>query len=222
MREQFALILESLRNSWFLIATWSPRVLVAVLLLIVGWLLARGVQRLIVRVLRLLRLETAAERTGVDDFLVRGGVRFTIVTLVGQVFYWGLLLIFTIAVFNVLGLAVGPEVSARLGGFLPRILAALAVLVFGGLVTRFIRGFLEAYLGNVGVKGGTGIAWMVQIALLAFVAVLALEQLGIATTLLVSAFQLAFGGLCLALALAFGLGGRAWAESILEKTRTKR
>ncbi len=222
MREQFALILESLRNSWYLVAAWIPRVLVAVLLLIIGWLLARGVQRLVVKVLRLLRLETAAERTGVDDFLIRGGVRFTVVTLVGQVFYWGLLLVFTIAVFNVLGLTMGPELMDRLASFVPRVIAALAVLVFGILGARFIAGFVEAYLGNVGMKGGSGIGWMVQIALLAFVAVLALEQLGIAVTLLVSAFQLAFGGLCLALALAFGLGGRAWAESILEKTRSKR
>lgn len=222
MREQFALILESLRTSWLLVAAWIPRVLVAVLLLIVGWLLARGVQRLVVRVLRLLRLETAAERTGVDDFLVRGGVRFTVVTLVGQVFYWGLLLIFTIAVFNLLGLTMGPELMDRLARFVPRVVAALAVLVFGTLAARFIRGFVEAYLGNVGVKGGTGIGWLVQIALLAFVAVLALEQLGIAVTILVSAFQLAFGGLCLALALAFGLGGRAWAESLLERTKSKR
>jgi hypothetical protein len=54
------------------------------------------------------------------------------------------------------------------------------------------------------------------------VGILALEQLGMAVNLLALAFQLAFGGLCLALALAFGLGGRTWAESILEKRRAKR
>ena len=59
-------------------------------------------------------------------------------------------------------------------------------------------------------------------ALMAFVVILALEQLEIDVGLLSAAFQLAFGGLCLGLALAFGLGGRAWAESILERTRHKR
>jgi hypothetical protein len=58
--------------------------------------------------------------------------------------------------------------------------------------------------------------------LLGFVAILALEQLGIDVSLLSSAFQLAFGGLCLGLALAFGLGGRAWAESILDRTRNNK
>lgn len=222
MREQFTLILEALRNSWLMVAAWLPRVLVAVLLLIIGWLVARGVRRLVLWLLRLLRLEAAAERTGLDDFLVRGGVRLTVVTLVGQIFYWGLLLIFTVTVFNVLGLTMGPELMDRLTRFVPNVVAALIVLVFGTLAARFIRGFVEAYLGNVGMKGGTSIGLLVQGALLAFVAVLALEQLGIAVNLLVSAFQLAFGGLCLALALAFGLGGRAWAESILERKRSGR
>jgi len=222
MREQFTLILEALRNSWLMVAAWLPRVLVAVLLLIIGWLVARGVQRLVLWLLRLLRLEAAAERTGLDDFLVRGGVRLTVVTLVGQIFYWGLLLIFTVTVFNVLGLTMGPELMDRLTRFVPNVVAALIVLVFGTLAARFIRGLVEAYLGNVGMKGGASIGLLVQGALLAFVAVLALEQLGIAVNLLVSAFQLAFGGLCLALALAFGLGGRAWAESILERKRSGR
>ena len=99
MREQFDLILDSLQSSWFQIAAYLPRVLTAIVLLILGWLIARTVQRVVVRLLRLARLEAAAEQTGVDDFLVRGGVRFTVVTLIGEILYWGLLLIFAIAVF---------------------------------------------------------------------------------------------------------------------------
>lgn len=221
MREELVLILDSLRNSWFLVSALFPRLLIGAILLLIGWLLARGTQRLVVKLLRLLRFEAAAEHTGVDDFLVRGGVRFTVVTLVGQVFYWSLLLMFTVAVFNVLGLTMGPELMERLARHVPSVVAALAVLVFGSLAARFIGGFVSAYLGNVGVKSSANIGLLVQGTLFAFVAVLALEQLGIAVNLLTSAFQLAFGGLCLALALAFGLGGRAWAESILARTRAK-
>jgi hypothetical protein len=74
----------------------------------------------------------------------------------------------------------------------------------------------------VGVKGSERIGILVQAALVAFVVLLALEQLRIDVKLLDSAFQLAFGGICLALAIAFGLGGRNWAESILERTWSKR
>lgn len=222
MRDDFALILTSLRDSWYQIAAFLPRVLVALVLLIIGWLLARGLRWLGVRLLRLLRVDVAAERTGVDDFLLRGGVRFTVVTLTGQFIYWVVLLIFVIAMFSVLGLTIGPELVARVAGYVPSVVAALAILVFGSLIARFVRGLVEAYLNNFGVKASARIAMLVHGALLAFVAILALEQVGIAVDLLTSAFKLAFGGLCLGLALAFGLGGRSWAESILERTRSKR
>jgi mechanosensitive ion channel-like protein len=222
MRDDFVLILTSLRDTWYQIAAFLPRVLVALVLLIVGWLLARGLRWLGERLLRLLRVDLAAERTGVDDFLLRGGVRFTVVTLTGQFIYWVVLLIFVIAMFSVLGLSIGPDLVARLTGYVPSVVAALAILVFGSLIARFIRGLVEAYLNNFGVKASARIAMLVHGTLLAFVAILALEQVGIAVDLLTSAFKLAFGGLCLGLALAFGLGGRSWAESILERTRSKR
>ncbi len=222
MREQFALILDSLQHSWYQVATFTPRLLVAALLLIVGWLLARAAKWIAVQLLRRARVEEAAEHTGLDDFLLRGGVRFTVVTLVGETIYWGILLMFSLAMFNVLGLTLGTDMVGRVVDYVPNVVAAMIVLVFGSLGARFIRGIVEAYLNNVGVKEADNLGLLVYGALLAFVAILALEQLGIDVGLLTSAFQLAFGGLCLGLALAFGLGGRAWAESILERKRNRK
>ncbi|HEX5004568.1 MAG TPA: hypothetical protein VFV65_04590 [Gemmatimonadales bacterium] len=222
MRDEFRLILESLQNSWYQIAAFLPRFLVALVLLILGWLLARGAQWLVVQALRRARLEEAAEHTGLDDFLLRGGVRFTVVTLVGRTIYWGVLLIFSLAVFDLLGMTLGSDLVGRAADYVPNVLAAMVVLVFGSLAARFVRGLAEAYLNNVGVKEASGLGLLVHGAMFSFVIILALEQLGIDVHLLSAAFQLAFGGLCLGLALAFGLGGRAWAESILERTRNKR
>lgn len=222
MRDEFGLILESLQNSWYQVAVIAPRILVALLLLGVGWALARAAEWLVVRVLRRVRIEEAAEHTGLDDFLLRGGVRFTLVTLVGRTLYWGILLMFSLAMINVLGLSMGTDVMARLSEYLPNVVVGVIVLVFGSLGARFVRGLVEAYLNNVGVKEAASLGLVVHGALMAFVVILALEQLEIDVGLLSSAFQLAFGGLCLGLALAFGLGGRGWAESILERTRNRR
>lgn len=222
MREQFDLILESLRTSWFQVMSILPRVLTAVVLLLVGWIIARTMRRVVVRVLRFLRLEAAAETTGVDDFLVRGGVRFTVVTLIGEFVYWGLLMTFFLAVFNLSGVTMGPDFVQRIASYVPSIMAALVVLLFGTLGARLLRGIVEAYLGNIGMKDSDRIGILVQMAMLAFVILLALQQLRIDVAILASVFQLAFGAVCLALALAFGLGGRAWAESILQRSWGKR
>ena len=222
MRDQITQILESLRNSWYQVAAFMPRLVAALLLLSVGWLLARLAEWIAVQVLRRVRAEEAAEQAGVDDFLLRGGVRFTLVTLVGRTIYWGVLLIFSLAMFNVLGLTVGADLMAQVVDYVPNVVAALIVVAFGSLGAKFVRGIVEAYLNNMGVKEATNLGLLVYGALLAFVAILALEQLRIDVALLRSAFELAFGGLCLGLALAFGLGGRAWAESILDRTRNQK
>lgn len=222
MRDQLVLIVDSLRSSWLQIVGFFPRLLGALLILIAGWLVARAIRWLAVRLMRLLHLEVAAEHTGLDDFLLRGGVRFTIVTLVGQAIYWGIILVFTLAAFELLGLTVGPDLMRQLGSAMPNLGAALVVLVFGSVGARLVRGLVDAYLNNIGLKEAASIGLLLHGAMIAFVILLSLEQLGLAVTLLASVFQFAFGGLCLGLAIAFGLGGRRWAESILERNRSKR
>lgn len=214
----FGPILDSLRETWWQIQLFLPRLLGAIGFLILGWLVAKLARRIVIRVLRWIRLETAAERAGIEDFLLRGGVRFTTVTLIGQVVYWLLLLIVVLAAFSILGLAMSAALVEDVAGYLPNVLVALIIVVFGSLLARFVGGAVRTWLNNVGVQGALAISVLAQGAMLVFVGTLALEQLKIGGQVLVSAFQLAFGGLCLALALAFGLGGRDWAAGILDRS----
>ncbi len=215
-------ILDALRLTWSQLQIFSPRMVGASLLLIFGWLFARAVQNGLVRLLRWARLESAAERTGVETFLMRGGVPFTAVTLAGAIVYWVLMLVVALAVFNVLELEVSGAILAQVSAYLPNILVALVIVVFGAMLARFVAGLVETYLNNVGVDRAREIAFLTRMATLAFILTLALRQLQFAGDVLLSAFQLAFGGLCLALALAFGLGGKDWAARILERTRKPR
>ena len=89
--------------------------------------------------------------------------------------------------------------------------------MFWSLLARFVRGAVHTWLNNVGARSGEFVGVLAHVAMLVFVALLALEQLRIGGQVLISAFQLAFGGLCLALALAFGLGGREWATGVLNR-----
>jgi hypothetical protein len=215
-------LLDSLRTTWAQVVEFSPEVIGAFLFLVLGWLLAQLARRLVIRLLRLMRIDVAAERGGVEDFLLRGGVRYTAVTLMGQLVYWSVLLVSVLAVFNLLGLPMSSTLFDQVAGYLPNVLAALIIVIFGSILGRFVRGAVHTWLNNVGAQGGQLAGIMAHAAILVFVAVLALEQLRIGGQVLVSAFQLAFGGLCLALALAFGLGGREWASSVLERTRKNR
>jgi len=90
------------------------------------------------------------------------------------------------------------------------------VLILGSLLGQFVGALTFAYLANLRVAGARVISVIARWAVVVFVIALSLEQLSIGGQVLVSAFQIAFGALCLALALAFGLGGREWAARVLD------
>lgn len=199
------------------LASFVPRLVVALVLLIGGWLVARVVRRAAIRFLRLVRLDVAAERAGFEDFLLQGGVRLTTVTIVATAIYWLILLTVILVALDSLGWPTAAALLNRVVLYVPNVIIATLLLLFGSLLGRVVRGAVFTYLNNIGVEGAVVISHVAQWALMVFVISIALEQLSIGGAILVSAFQIAFGALCLALALAFGLGGRRWAAHILDK-----
>jgi Mechanosensitive ion channel, conserved TM helix len=221
MVEQMRAVWESLEVFWRQIGASLPRAFAALVLLVGGWLVARLARKLTIRLLRLARVDVLAERAGIEDFLVQGGVKFTTVTIIANVVYWFILLTLILAVFNSLGLHAAAELFNRLVLYVPNVIAAVVILIFGSLFARFVQSALLTYLSNVGVAGAEGMSNVARFAIFIFVVSIALEQLSIGGQILVSAFQIAFGAFCLALALAFGLGGREWAARVLENLEKK-
>lgn len=219
--EQVNLFLESLRSFWLELSSFLPQLVGAIVLFIVGWLLAKVVQRIVRRGLQLIRFDVLAEKSGIEGFLLQGGVRFTTVTLVSNIVYWFILLTVILAALNTLGLQAAADLFNQIILYIPNVLVAIIVLIFGALFAKFVRSATFTYLSNVGIDGAEVISTVAQYAILVFTVSIALEQLAIGGEILVSAFQIAFGALCLALAIAFGLGGKEWAGRILENLSKK-
>jgi hypothetical protein len=217
MAEQMNTTLDSLRDFGGQIINLLPQLLIAAVLLIVGWLIAKLLRRMIVKLLRLLRVDVAAEKAGVEDFLLQGGVQYTTVTIIANFVYWAVIFTVILAALNSLGLAGAQELFNKIILYIPNVIIATLVLIFGTLFAKLVQRVTFTYLSNVGIAGAEFVSHVAQWALIVFVVSVALEQLAIGGQVLVSAFQIAFGALCLALALAFGLGGRDWATHILEK-----
>jgi hypothetical protein len=210
-------LLSSLRNSWNGIVAILPDLGMAVLLLLAGWLIARLARKLTARVLRALRVDALAERSGFDDYLIRGGVDMTAVTLIAGAVYWLILAGVSLALLDALGLRAASVLLDRFGNFLPNLVVAIVILVFGSLLARIVGALVFSYLSNIGSPAANGIGALSRYALLAFVFFMAAEQLAIRTEVLVSGFQIAFAAVCLAAALAFGLGGRDWAAQVISR-----
>ena len=203
------------------VATYGLNVLGGIVLLIVGWLFARLLRRIAIRLLRAARVDEIAERSGIDDFLVQGGVEITTVSLIAGALYWLVLAAVFITLLDALGLRTADILLERITVFVPNLVMAIGILVFGSLLSRVIGGLVFSYLSNIGSSAAGPIGALARYALLVFVVFMAAEQLAIRTEVLVSAFQIAFAAFCLAAALAFGLGGRDWAQQVISRYTRK-
>lgn len=214
-------LLQSLRNTAGNIWAHLPDLVLALLLLIAGWLIAKLIRQVAIRVMKAAQVDELAERSGLDDFLVQGGVEYTTVTLIAGAFYWLIMAAVFIALLDALGLQAAQLLLSRLANFVPNLVVAVGILVFGSLLSRIVGGLVYSYLSNIGTAAAEPIGALARYALLVFVVFMAAEQLAIQTEVLVSAFQIAFAALCLAAALAFGLGGRDWAEKVINRYTRK-
>lgn len=210
-------LLASLERQWYAFVDALPDVALAFVLLFAGWLFAKLIRRLAVRFFRIIRLDVLAERAGIEDFLIQGGVQFTAVTLLAGALYWMILLGIFVALLDALGVQAAGDLFTRMVNYLPNLVLAVGILVFGSLFARILGGVVYSYLSNIGSTAAEPIGALARFAFLGFVLFTAAEQLAIESRVLVSAFQIAFSALCLALALAFGIGGRDWAASVIDR-----
>lgn len=221
MRQQLGIVVDSLRSFLTQLGGFLPRLLGALLILFIGWIVARWLRTGVRKLLQVVRFDEVSKKSGVDDMLSQGGVTLTANGVIAALIYWLVMLVTLLAAIDSLGLAVASDALNRVVLYLPNVVVAVLILIFGALFGNLIRGIVGTYLANAQVAGARTISTIAQYAILVFAASVALVQLGIGQELVTSAFQIAFGAVCLALALAFGLGGRDWASRMIDKTFRK-
>lgn len=222
MQQQLDVFVASLTSFWTQMAAFIPQLLAALVLLFLGWILANVVRSAISKVLDTLKFDELGKKTGIEAFMRQGNIDLTLSRLIANLIYWIILLVVIVTVANSLGLTTVAELFNKVVFYLPNIIVAVLVLVFGVLIARFINRLVFAYLNNMGVEGALTLSTLAEYAVIIFVVFVALEQLQIGTHLLISAFQIGFGAIGLALALAFGLGGKEWAASVIKRLTEKK
>lgn len=210
------MLLEPLRISLREVGTFVPRVVLAIVILVAGWLTAKIVRFAIVKMLRAVNFNVVTEKAGIDGFLRQGGGDFDTIALIGALFYWLVILAALMIAFNSLGLAYVTDLIGRVVLFVPKVLVAVVILVFGTYFARFVAAALTTYLSNVGVGEAHVIGRLALYAIMAFVVLIALDQLGLGE-ILRQTFLIVVAAIAFALALAFGLGGQKRAAELIER-----
>lgn len=193
----------------------GPKVLAMLVILVVGYLVARVVAKVVTTLSEKIGLQTAAQRSGLAESMQHMGIRRNVPAIVGTIVFWLLMCVFVMTAFNILGLEKLSVAMGRLVDYIPNLLVATVVIVVGLLVASFLRGVVATSADRVGLTYAEHLAnaCYYVLALLTFIA--AFDQLGIVFALLDKLILIAFGGLALGFGLSFGLGGRDVMAGIL-------
>jgi hypothetical protein len=222
MRETWTdILLSSFREVVERLAQAAPRLLATVTLVLVGWIVAAVARRLTVRVLRAADLDGRCGRWGLTATLSRSGLRQPPTVLLGRLIFWTIFVVALLMGIEALEMPATAGLVAVVLRFLPNLVVAGLVMVIGWLLANFLAQAALIGAVNAQVAGAPLIAGAVRWLVLVFAGGAALTQLGIAREMVLLAFGIAFGGTVLALALAFGLGGKELAREILESRLRK-
>lgn len=194
-----------------------PNLIGAIIIFIAGWLLARLLKLAAVKLLRLIKFDTAGEKTGLIEFLQKGNITKTPTEIVGTLIYWFIMILVLIASLDALGLPIVSDMLNQVFLYIPNVVAAVIVLILGMLFGNLLSAVVRTAASNAGITASEGLGKAALYAIVLFSASIALVQLGIGEDIVESAFIIAFGATALALALAFGLGGKELASNYLKK-----
>lgn len=220
--EQVNLLMEPLRAFLVQVGEFMPKLILAIIILIAGWLLAKVLRFAIVRGLKAVNFNVLTESAGIDDFLKKGGIKTDTLGILGVLAYWFVILAALMVTFNSLGLAYVTELVGQILLFIPKVIVAVLILAFGAYFARFVATVVTTYFHNVGLDDAALLGRITLYAIMVFVALIALDQVNIGGDIIRQSFLILLGGVVLAAALAFGIGGQKSAAELLERWRPKK
>jgi hypothetical protein len=215
------LLLEPLGKLYEQILQFLPNILASLLLFIIGLALGWLLKVISERILRTFKLDRFAESLGLKEVLYKWGLQVPPSRLLSKVIGWIVIFTFTIIALRALKILTVEALIERFFLYLPNVIIAAAILLFGYVLSNFLgRSALIAAV-NAGISMSDAIGKLVRLAILLVTITMSLEQLGIGSATIMIAFAIFFGGIAFALALAFGLGGRHMARQYLENKLLK-
>ena len=216
------LIVEPIRQMLTRIMAYLPVLLGALIILIVGWIVAKAIRRIVDWLLKAVHFDTLADKAGISAVLRKGDLKILARQVISGLVYWLIMIMVLVMTVDALGLPKASDVLASLFAYVPKVIAALFILVVAMFLASFVSGIVRIAAGNAKLPKPELLAGICRWAIIIFAVTISLAQLGIAPLLVTATFNIILGGIVLALALAFGLGGKDAAAKYLEELKQKR
>ncbi|KKP24154.1 MAG: Conserved TM helix repeat-containing protein [Candidatus Nomurabacteria bacterium GW2011_GWE1_32_28] len=208
----------SLQSLWWAFIQFAPRLILAIILFVVGWVLGSLVAKAFEQVFGTLKIDNIFKSIGVDDFFRKAGMNLNSGHFVGEVMKWFIIIIFLLPSLNLIGLdSIAYFLKDDVLGFLPKVIIAAFVLIIATILAEFLSKTAYASARAMNLKSAHMLSSLVKYTVWAFAFIIALGQLGVAEGYMNTLFAGIVGMLALGGALAFGLGAKDAAGRLISK-----
>lgn len=218
MKSTLQIAQDALYNFFIQVSGFIPKLIGALIILIIGYFIARSLRWTAQKVLGFLKVDTLFDRSGVNNLLAKTGMNLSATKLIADMIYWIIMLAIWVAFFNSLGLEVISNLINQVILFIPNLIVACFIIAVGMYLGDFVQKIVTATLNSAGQ--GENAATFASIAkggVIFLTATVALSQLGIGGDVVNTVVQSVFGGLALAFGIAFGMGGKDWAAGLVNR-----
>ena len=209
--------LGAFQSVWEGFIGYLPNILGAIIVLIVGWVIAVGLQKLITQILRALRIDPALDRAGLGKFFERAGIKMDFAGWIGTFVKWFLIFVFLLAVVDILQLPAVTDFLRSILAYVPNVIAAVLVLLVAVWLANILGKIVQASVSVTNIKASIFLGTITSWSILIFGIFAALIQLGIAPGLLQTIITGLIAMIAIAGGLAFGLGGKDYAAHLMQK-----
>lgn len=216
------LILEPLKALYAQISAFFPNLLAMLIIILAGIVAARIIRAILLRMLKAIKFNAWSDRMGLTSMLRKGDLWAKPSAAVANFLFWILIIVSLLTGLSALHVRVVDGMIREVLIYLPRIVSAILILVFGYVVTGLVANGLLISLVNSGFHFAKQFARAARVFLVVLIVAMSLEQLQVAPGVVVAAFSIVFGGIVLALAISFGVAGVDMAKRMLEQQKEKK
>lgn len=190
-----------------------PRILAAFLVLIVGWLLAKMIRTLVIRLVN--QLDRLWQKMVASKGLVSLQPRHPPARFVGEILFWMTILISVVMATEILGLSIFVSWLTEIVSYLPLLVSGLLIVLAGFIVSSLVRDLIASTMASAGMSQGDVVGRLVQVVILFTAIVIGTDQVGIDVTFLSVISSIILSATLGSVALAFGLGAKNYVANII-------
>jgi|CXWL01.1.fsa_nt_gi hypothetical protein len=212
-------ILSSVKSMFTTVTGYLPTFLTILSVLVLGWVVARVISKLVARLLREIYFDTMCQHLGLAGILRKGGIKRTSSDVIGCMVYWVIMITVLATSVKIFGLPLVDEMVNRLFSYVPSVIGAVFVLTFGMILGNFISSLVRVVASNTDIPRPDIMGMLTKYAIVLFAVTIFLHEIGLGVLITGTSISTIFMSVCLALALAFGLGGRDTAARYLERLK---